>query len=120
MTGSLTRERKWAFPDDDDVDYWNMVGEGQLWGSMMGPGSIGRSFCVTERVFIGLVPPSMKPGHEIWVLLGATIPYVLRHKLRSGHVGKSAYWLVGECYIDEMMDGEIFESGWKEVDVILE
>jgi hypothetical protein len=59
----------------------------------------------TEKGYVGLGPNSLNMKapepilDEIWVILGARTPFVLRPK-------GNAYQLVGECYIHGLMQGE--------------
>ncbi|PMD13761.1 hypothetical protein NA56DRAFT_585136 [Hyaloscypha hepaticicola] len=84
----------------------------------MGQGCSERKFCVTKGGYIGLVPPGSEVGDQIWVFLGAPTPYVLRRKapvnVHEKPFGELTFALVGECYVDEMMDGEILEKDEKE------
>ncbi|TRX93544.1 hypothetical protein FHL15_005516 [Xylaria flabelliformis] len=61
-------------------------------------------FSITEHGRFGHVPLNTQPGDRICVLLGGEVPFVIRP------TGKGTYTLVGECYIDGIMDGETFEA----------
>jgi hypothetical protein len=66
----------------------------------------GRRFCVTEKGYIGLVPPHTELGDKVCVVFGASTPFLLRD------AGEGKHALVGECYMHAMMDGEMVpESG---------
>ena len=58
--------------------------------------------CHEEGVY-GQVPHGSRTGDLVAIILGAKTPYVLRH---CGKV-KDSFELVGECYMDGMMDGEM-------------
>ncbi|KAK7190767.1 heterokaryon incompatibility protein [Paraphaeosphaeria sporulosa] len=58
--------------------------------------------------YVGMGPLHMRPGDHIVVFKGAKIPYIVRH-LEDGK-----YSLVGECYCDGIMDGEIVERRHEE------
>lgn len=70
------------------------------------------SFCYCRKVFrtqkgcFGLGPRLMEPGDFICVLFGFHTPYVLRK------VGKH-YLLIGECYVQGIMNGEIIKK-WRD------
>jgi hypothetical protein len=66
-----------------------------------------RHFCVTERGYMGLVPPDSRPGDEIVIILGVRTPMVLRRVDN----GNRKYALVGECYVHDMMNGEMLNVG---------
>jgi hypothetical protein len=108
----------------EDEEFWDLVGDTSPWGVAMGQGCSQRKFCVTREGYIGLAPLRTMIGDEIWVFLGAPTPYVLRKETSgerdSNENGEREFKLVGECYVDEMMDGEIFEVGRGVEHVILE
>ncbi|KAG0649579.1 Heterokaryon incompatibility [Hyphodiscus hymeniophilus] len=73
-----------------------------IWGTYMGLCAKNRRFCVSRKGFMGMVPPGTREGDLVAILAGAKTPYVLRKEEKG-----EAYQLVGECYMDEMMDGEM-------------
>jgi hypothetical protein len=62
--------------------------------------TISRKFLRTERGFMGLAPQLAEVGDEVWVLLGCDVPMILRKC-------DDYYTLVGECFVYEMMEGEL-------------
>ena len=56
---------------------------------------------------MGMVPPKSKVGDLVSLLLGAKTPYVLRRSVDKTPGNRDTYVLVGECYMDGMMDGEM-------------
>jgi hypothetical protein len=105
-------------------EFWKMTERANRWRAVMGQGCVGRRFCVTKNGYLGLVPPRSEKGDLIWVILGASIPYVIRRKRErkgEGHeAGLPTYQLVGECYVDEMMDGEAIKATRDMENVVLE
>jgi hypothetical protein len=103
-----------ALPLPNDDEFWDFVGKAKKWGVLEGQGCSQRRFCVTKKGYLGLVPPGAAINDEIWVLLGAPTPHIFRHENSKESVGcevrERTHELVGECYVDEMMDGEIFEN----------
>jgi len=71
----------------------------------------GRRFCLTSQGFIGLVPPCTNVGDVLCVVPGAQAPFLLRPTAET-----KQFYLVGECFVHGMMDGEAHLSG-KETDV---
>jgi hypothetical protein len=71
-------------------------------------GSATRRFCVTSSGFLGQVPLETQKGDEICILLGMKVPFVMR-KLEGWETGRTAYRLVGECYIHGLMYGEALD-----------
>jgi hypothetical protein len=64
-----------------------------------------RRFLVSggSRRFTGLSPMAAQVGDEICILYGCSVPVVLR--LEGDH-----WLLVGECYVDGIMDGEAVDG----------
>ncbi len=66
---------------------------------------------VTQKRLFGLAPDSAKTKDLICILLGCSVPVILReHKVSSDHY----FELIGEAYISGMMDGEAL--GGKKMD----
>lgn len=66
-----------------------------------------RTLFVTQSGYIGLGPLTMQPTDMICVLLGCSVPVVIRKESLNRHV------LIGECYMHGIMDGEAFKPGWE-------
>jgi hypothetical protein len=63
----------------------------------------GRKFCTTNTGYICMVPETVERGDVVVVLLGCNFPVLLRPY-------ESKYRVVGECYVHELMQGEIFDG----------
>jgi hypothetical protein len=63
----------------------------------------GRAFFVTESGFMGLGPHGIRAGDVVCVILGGDVPVVLRPK-------GDKFTLLGECYTDGVMKGELMEG----------
>lgn len=61
----------------------------------------GRRFAITDAGDFAAVPKAARNGDIICIFNGGRVPYVLR-PCKNGH-----YTLVGECYVDGMMRGEV-------------
>ena len=90
--------------------------------------TVGRRLFLTPRGLIGLGPGDMQKGDVIAVLVGSSVPHVLRPSLStstpvlasSEHLrmadetlptGTNANWsYVGEAYCESVMDGEIIKE----------
>ena len=57
----------------------------------------GRLLFTSEKGYMGLAPPSTRPGDMVCVLLGGKTPYILRPD------GKRHYRLIGDCYMHGQM-----------------
>lgn len=58
---------------------------------------------LSESGYVGLCPDTSEPGDEIHIPLGLHVPIVVRQ------VENGLYTLVGEAYVQGIMDGELFE-----------
>jgi Heterokaryon incompatibility protein (HET) len=71
--------------------------------------TVNRTLFVTMQGHLGLGPVEMKAGDKIYVFGGASMPFVLR-KVASEDISNNLYKLIGECYIDGIMDGETVDA----------
>lgn len=69
----------------------------------------GRRLCVTTSGRLALVPEAARAGDVFAVIPGLQTPYVLR--LWRDEAGEREYQLVGECYLDGVMNGEVDLGG---------
>ena len=69
-------------------------GDSALFGTTANRISYGRRIFVTDSGFLGLGPKAMLPGDIVCVLLGGSVPFVLRPM--NGY-----YLLIGETYIHD-------------------
>lgn len=60
---------------------------------------------------MGIVPKCSERGDVVCVLFGAQVPFVMREVRDGQSNGGKRYQLVGECYLHDMMDGQVFELG---------
>jgi hypothetical protein len=65
---------------------------------------LNRCFFITKQGYIGIGPLILQGGDICCVLFGAKTPFILRRD------GDSTYQLVGECYIEGVMGGEVIEK----------
>lgn len=100
--------------------------------------TIWRTYFRTNDRGHGLCYPTCQPGDQVWVLHGATVPFVLRpvyvdtsieenvlrpigayHRDKDGYVTgvkkgfeprTGHYQLIGDCYYDGFMDGEALDD----------
>ncbi|KIW67178.1 hypothetical protein PV04_06449 [Phialophora macrospora] len=71
-----------------------LIGLGSVW--------LFFKFGVTDQGFMARVPDLTEEGDIIAVFLGAKTPFVLRRYEKL-----DAYLVVGECYVDGVMEGEV-------------
>jgi hypothetical protein len=69
----------------------------------------GKRFAIFDGGHIGIVPKQVSVGDIVAVLLGCTMPLVLRRNQGS------ACAVIGECYVHGAMDGEVLQESPKEV-----
>jgi hypothetical protein len=69
-------------------------------------------FMMTTSGWLGMVPLNTQIGDGIYILAGGQMPFVLRRSnvtfspLDSSEARIPCYTLMGECYLDQFMDGE--------------
>ena len=73
---------------------------------------IGRCIAHIQSGCLGLVPAESLETDRIAVFNGVPAPFILR---KHG----SGYQVVGTCYIHGLMDGEAYQRGLPEEDIIL-
>ncbi|PMD30276.1 HET-domain-containing protein [Hyaloscypha variabilis F] len=76
----------------DDADFLRRM-QSIIWG---------RRFFKTQRGQPGLGPPDCKKGDIVAILWGCSVPVILRRVAED-----QSYKLVGECYLQGCMDGDI-------------
>ncbi|KAI1116320.1 heterokaryon incompatibility protein-domain-containing protein [Nemania sp. NC0429] len=64
-----------------------------------------RALFTTASGLRGIGPETMDEGDVVCVLYGANVPYVLRRH----HVESDGYRVIGECYVHEIMRGEMVQ-----------
>jgi hypothetical protein len=70
-----------------------------------------RFFMTEQRGYMGLGPSTLKKGDKICVLLGGCTPFIIRpigNREVGSSVPKPCYELIGDCYVDGLMDGQVF------------
>ena len=70
-----------------------------------------RFFRTAQGCYMGLGPSTLKVGDKICVLLGGLTPFIIR-STGNREVGRfdqqPCYELIGDCYVDGLMDGQVF------------
>ncbi|KAF0330026.1 HET-domain-containing protein [Colletotrichum asianum] len=69
----------------------------------------GQTFFVTERGYVGIGPPNLAEGDEVWVLSGGKVPFILRPSTGDESPRSSAtplFTLIGDAFVYGIMDGE--------------
>lgn len=82
--------------------------------------ALGRRFFITKKGYFGLGPQKVEPGDRVAVLFGSGVPFVLRKCPALS--GKRAWRIIGECYVHEIMQGEVirkWELGTSEAQMLL-
>ena len=71
----------------------------------------GRAFCIFNDGRAGWVPETAEAGDRVAIFLGATVPILLRPR-------GNGYIVLGEAYVHEMMDGQVFEGPDVQIETI--
>ena len=76
--------------------------------------SLNRKFCITTGGRLGMVPETANFADEVFVFSGGRVPFLLRPRTDG------RYTLLGQCYIDNCMDGQLHGDlkGFEYVDII--
>jgi hypothetical protein len=79
-----------------------------------------RAFFMTTEGYMGIGPPNIRAGDDIFVVLGSNVPLVLRNRnesitcevVPSFEVGATLYSFIGDSYVHGLMNGEVrYEPG---------
>jgi hypothetical protein len=68
---------------------------------------VGRTLFRTQLGHLGMGLLGIREGDEVWLLYGGATPFILR----PARYGES-YTIVGECYIQGFMHGELLYKRW--------
>lgn len=76
------------------------------------PACDGRSLFVTSGGHLGLCSVAARAGDSLCVLGGASMPFILRPRslCSDGDGGLDGFTVIGECYVDGLMDDEAVEA----------
>jgi hypothetical protein len=69
-----------------------------------------RTFFQTVKGRIGMGPVGIQMGDQIHIIRGGPTPFILRPIEEKANSLKN-YKLIGNCYVDGIMDGELFSGG---------
>lgn len=75
---------------------------------------LGYSLCILESGYIGWVTPNSRPGDQVAILHGCSMPLILRRI-----AGSSAFRIVGEGIIYGFMKGEAMSDWWADSEILL-
>jgi hypothetical protein len=64
---------------------------------------VGRRLITTTGGYLGLAPEEVRESDFVGILYGCNFPVVLRPN-------GGCYFVIGECYVDGVMDGELTEA----------
>ncbi|WPV30485.1 Heterokaryon incompatibility protein 6, OR allele [Fulvia fulva] len=64
---------------------------------------VGRCFFVTNGGLMGIGPENLVEGDRVAILYGGRVPFVMSTR---GSLGRGEYRLLGECYVDGVMQGQ--------------
>lgn len=96
------RQRGQHLQDIAEITDW----DGFLSRASTTTSSMGRRLMATDTGLVGMAPKRAQKGDVVCILLGCSIPLVLR----PSPGGDGTFTLVGECYLDEYMNGEILQG----------
>lgn len=73
--------------------------------------ALGRRFFITKKGYLGLGPEDVSSDDRVAVVFGLEVPLVLRKRPRE--TGLSGYNVVGEAYVQDIMNGEVIDR-WRD------
>ncbi|KAN0094147.1 hypothetical protein V8E51_017331 [Hyaloscypha variabilis] len=79
-----------------------------------------RRLCLSSKGYFGVVPAFTEAKDVICVISGARLPYIIRPISGSTSTTEKRYQLIGACWIDGIMFGELAESQQVIQEIILE
>jgi hypothetical protein len=90
------------FPTDERPDLANQIAT---------PSISQRKFFITSNGSVGLGPPEMQVGDEVWIVHGGRMPLIFRQNEESfrpsnSETDQKCHTFVGDSYIYGIMDGE--------------
>ena len=96
------------------------VPEQELWFSFSAARAENRNFFLTSKNLMGTTSADVRPGDEVWVLMGSPVPFVLRPLADCAFSFNtlSLYSLEGHCFCHGIMDGEAAQEGLAQLDSI--
>jgi hypothetical protein len=67
-----------------------------------------RLLYITQKGYLGLGPPTAEIGDKIYIFEGGRVPFIIREKgFEDFDVNAlRRYALIGDCYVQGMMDGK--------------
>lgn len=106
-----------AVRNDKVPAFWNGVENSTLRENVR-----NRGIFITESGALGTGSRRMQPGDDVHVLIGSSVPLILRpyqpsEKKKAGCPSSNqipSYTVIGECYLHGFMDGEALENGGAE------
>ena len=81
---------------------------GELFESLVGMIE-NQAFFITKSGYIGIGPLRTQPGDQVWVFQGGNVPFVMRN-IEEDKRDCPQLTLVGDAYVQSIMDGEIMED----------
>lgn len=70
----------------------------------------GQTFYITTNGLVGLGPPDIRPGHQIWILSSSMLPMVLEEVPEDNSQPPSKFRFVGDTFTQGIMKGEAVRS----------
>lgn len=65
---------------------------------------------------MGWAVKTARPGHEVWLVGGCSVPIVLQKKEEEG---RDVYTVVGHAYVDTCMDGSLWNRSAQKARILL-
>jgi Heterokaryon incompatibility protein (HET) len=102
LEASCTTAAAMHLPNSSPSSALGMAGDLASFSHAVSFACDGRRLFVTQNGTLGIGPRALSQGDCIAILYGGSVPHVLRRRSKM-------YQLVGECFLDRYMDGEVVE-----------
>ena len=86
----------------------DLLAFGELFESLVGMME-NQTFFITKSGYIGIGPLKTQPGDQVWVFHGGNVPFVMRN-IKEDKEDYPQLTLVGDAYVQGIMDGETMEG----------
>lgn len=78
----------------------------------------GRKLAISAKGYLGLASSLAQPGDAICILLGCSVPVILRPIHGNVLDNAARLTLVGECYVHGIMNGESMKAAEDDLSVL--
>ncbi|KAI1260756.1 heterokaryon incompatibility protein-domain-containing protein [Xylariaceae sp. FL1019] len=97
----------------DIFETGNLEGVEEIYRDSIETALSDRAFYITDNGRMGLAVQHLRVGDEVWGVYGATVPFIFRPLKDSDHESHNLYHMIGDCYLENAMNGELVPLKWR-------